>query len=961
MTQSKFKYRSADATPTYFTPQGESKPFQPFDIQAASQPILDALKEDKEIALGNVKRTGDNELSWMRIEHEAAQKQAQHEADVEKINAAYDLDQLKQFSTTAAGMLQTAATMRAEHIKKKALNQLLKLKVTDEETFNKVVLGFDKVEDANGAVINSGALQGYLEILKKDPSKGSSLRLAQSIIDASGYKRKVLREAMLGDQIKLIPERQAFLKENHIPEWTKSEANPNGFTFNQMVKGDPTGYTTDDQYRDFEKEIDGLILERHFIPYHSAQTIASQVLPGFDKSQKDSIANRKAQGLLSEKAEYERNNNKNTATIIDRSYGRYGGWIGEQMTNHVRQLAAELEDGATLSERMSKAWIKKLDNLHDLYDAGGITYAQALKAVHGEFKVDSQGLTSINTWREKEVKASGFWAKMDASMMRKNEINKLNKENIINFGIKAMREQFIANDNRPIEETTFQLLVDKLHKMGGGRRSDIEEKLREAQDTVHGLEVEQELKNLSQDYHDFGKLDPSLYSRYSHESMVQARKNGWLKDPAHIISASELKYATTQISNAALAQAKGVENIDRTNVEIRARKFFNDRFTDLISTKDFKNNRSGAYALALSDAKEAAKKNWEEWLLPLTKEELVNKKAIEVRNDIAENVEQGADVQTYAIPAFDTRMEWLIEKIKKNPGIDWRKLINPTTKYPVPAEKINLPISGVNVTTGPQETELFFDKSLMGTGTGQGVYGFVEQQLRARNFDPDKGSNIKPISPADNTNREVNPSRVDVYHTETGVTFNMPEGGDKLIGKTFGQVTPEEWQDLGTPLNKEFLKRMGFKSGYTIDEKSLQQISERWTRLDQGEVKAPTIFDNPRNTIKHSNKVDKEANRQLGDEKEMNGRIYVYSVITGPGPRGGVYNLGWKLKGGLLGALFGNVGLSNVGPRYLPNKTVNPDGFTIDDSGVPNPRHPANDLYFKNRPGLREKLIEQGY
>ena len=139
MHQSKFKYRSADATPTYFTPQGESKPFQPFDIQAASQPILDALKEDKEIALGNVKRTGDNELSWMRIEHEAAQKQAQHEADVEKINAAYDLDQLKQFSTTAAGMLQTAATMRAEHIKKKALNQLLKLKVTDEETFNKVV------------------------------------------------------------------------------------------------------------------------------------------------------------------------------------------------------------------------------------------------------------------------------------------------------------------------------------------------------------------------------------------------------------------------------------------------------------------------------------------------------------------------------------------------------------------------------------------------------------------------------------------------------------------------------------------------------------------------------------------------------------------------------------------------------------------------------------------------------
>ncbi len=47
-------------------------------------------------------------------------------------------------------------------------------------------------------------------------------------------------------------------------------------------------------------------------------------------------------------------------------------------------------------------------------------------------------------------------------------------------------------------------------------------------------------------------------------------------------------------------------------------------------------------------------------------------------------------------------------------------------------------------------------------------------------------------------------------------------------------------------------------------------------------------------------------------------------------------------------------------PRYLPNKTPNKDG-TINEIGVPNPRHPGNNKYFENRPGKRKELIDQGY
>ena len=909
MTQSNFKYSTGQAGSTLFEPKKESKPFDPFDIQAASQPILDALKENKQIEVDNLGRTGDYGLASMKIEHQHEEALARHNANVARINDEYDFEQLSKFSESAQQLFQMGVKHKAEQSKKKALTNFIKLKVHNPELAAKLVKDWDKIKDANDEIINAGALQGHLQLHKKNfPGDAKSLRLAQAWIDSSGWERQALRKAMLADQKKLIGERIAFLKENHIPEWTKSEANPEGFTLQQMVEGDPTGYHTDEQYAAFKAEINGIILERHFIPFHSVQTIATEVLPALDKFDADSDKDRAAQGLYSTRAQHERTQNEKTVKAIDSSYGMDEGYIGREIAKDVYQISGPMEaSGTTASEKMSAAWNKKIDNIADLFEAGAITYPQVLLAMKGEFEIQGQGKTNIDTWRSKEVAETGFWKRINDSVARQNKINELNKENIIKVGVNAMRDQFIANDNRPISEPTFQLLVDKLHEMGGGIRSDIEEKLREAQPTVHGLRVEEELDNMSWDFKEYGKLNPENYGRYSHEAMMKARKNGWLQDPAHILSSSELKSARDDISDAALKEAKrqGEENQDTTNIEIRARRLFKSKFDNLVTQEAFRNNKQGAYDLALSESVAEAKKNYKDWLKPITREELINKKAIAVRKDITENVEIGADVQTYAVPAHDERMEWLKEKIenfkKNNPNGDWRSIINQSTKYPAD--------DGEGGTTD----ELFFDTSVTNNGTGQGRYLYIEQQLRARNFDPDKGSNIKPLAPADNTNREFNPGRVDVYHTETDIPFDIPEGGDKLIGKTFGEVTSEEWQSIipseGLSIDKEqvkvFLKSMGYKPGYTIEDKSLQQIVERLVRLDQGLVKAPTIFDNPRNKIKHTYKEDAKANRQLGDEKEMDGRIYVYSVITGPGSGGGVYKVGWKLKGGLLGALFG--------------------------------------------------------
>ena len=73
MTQSNFKYSTGQAGSTLFDPKKESKPFDPFDIQAASQPILDALRQNKEVEIGNLERTGNYGLESMRTEHANAE------------------------------------------------------------------------------------------------------------------------------------------------------------------------------------------------------------------------------------------------------------------------------------------------------------------------------------------------------------------------------------------------------------------------------------------------------------------------------------------------------------------------------------------------------------------------------------------------------------------------------------------------------------------------------------------------------------------------------------------------------------------------------------------------------------------------------------------------------------------------------------------------------------------------
>ena len=114
LRQTNFKYSSGQAGKTLFEPKKESKPFQPFDKQAASQPLIAALEKNIETEVGNYKRTGDYGLESMRIEQSHALVVQEHNNRVAKLNDEYDLEQFAKFSEGAQNLLMQGLQLRKE-------------------------------------------------------------------------------------------------------------------------------------------------------------------------------------------------------------------------------------------------------------------------------------------------------------------------------------------------------------------------------------------------------------------------------------------------------------------------------------------------------------------------------------------------------------------------------------------------------------------------------------------------------------------------------------------------------------------------------------------------------------------------------------------------------------------------------------------------------------------------------
>ena len=119
MEKSNFKYSSGAAGGSLFKPSEKDTSYRPFDKQSASQPILQAIENNTKVAVGNLKRTGDQFINTKKIEQANDLWTAKYNAGIADVNTAIKMDKLQSFSKGAKQIVETGIQIyQTEQLKK---------------------------------------------------------------------------------------------------------------------------------------------------------------------------------------------------------------------------------------------------------------------------------------------------------------------------------------------------------------------------------------------------------------------------------------------------------------------------------------------------------------------------------------------------------------------------------------------------------------------------------------------------------------------------------------------------------------------------------------------------------------------------------------------------------------------------------------------------------------------------
>ena len=884
MTQSNFKYSSGQAGKSLFEPKKESKPFDPFDIQAASQPILNALKENKDVEIGNLKRTGDYGLDSMKIEHANAEGVAKHNAYVAAINEKYDLEQFEKFSKGAQDLLKMNVNRIKEDSKKWAYTNLLKMPAPDRT----IVLGkWNQLVGDNGKFVDNAASGIILDTLSSPASRIA----AEDMLRATGYRRKALYDATFAERVAQVPQ----MINHHYSEVRlddpKYPENPTmkELMENQKVKGSANLTSDDIAYSNaLQTKIHGQILEANFFPNYDAKEIYTKVQPVLDQYFGDTT-----QDIINENARRFQEN------LIEDKYQKMfnafqmGGAnkevnIAQTITDDNYNMWAKIDE-----EGFSGATKKSLKGILDLARADKISTIEARDVLDQKIEVKGQChypdkktgkcYTTLRLWRGKDIAAVDFENELMKIGAKDAGIKKLDYKGMITYAKDNLQELFANSLNKPITTSTMESLVDLVYKRVGGRRSDIAKELYESVDTVQGLTDEKGLEELAK-ASDYGKRprDPKDYQHISHQAMLKAQEKGYLTASDSYLSKSELKSfdnITKPIGINLIAGEGGTEiqaAIDLPNFQDNARLILEANYYHELRTNptlDKSANLAEARTKTLKFL--ADEKNLETLKGPRIESA---ERAAERHRHAVELNEAGTN--QIALSGFKDRIKLGIKEIMMYRGAgDTRSL----------SELISTTYVKENGTTG-----VFFDDNWRAAArtAQQSPEKFLQTQLRLNGYN--EKTNIYTVPEGDNKIKESGgqdaQKRVDTNNTHPDLEAQLEElkankpkperAGDEFMGQKVrpakyrspdGQlITPERdpdglmgWEEqvkaleekirlqkeesdklIGEPIgpnkqklseifgypisqSNEFLKRLGFKNSDTITEVELAHISRR--------------------------------------------------------------------------------------------------------------------------------------
>ena len=887
MPQSNLKYSSRQAGVTLFTPQAQSKPYDPYVIPIEN--ITKSLDKARDAEIGNLRATGNAGITNLELEHRQIQNLEEHNAKVADINEKWDLEKFSAFSRGAQNLLGQYYDHQIAEGKRRGLTSYLELSVKAPNTAAALVEDWHKIFDSNGTVINQGILNGHLSLLKGDP-----LRLAQQWINSSGYERKTLLESMLADQLKLIPDRRAYLKQNWKAPWTKTKENPEGFTFNEMISDNPTGDETRDEFSTYLAAIDGFILDNHFTALgYSVETIATKVLPVLKKGADLDIQAAGNEQKLAEKGRYLKNRNR---TLLDTLLtGGSGGEIARTISKDIYELHGQLNP-----EGIKGEWKDTLNDIVDLYKTDQISLVEVYAFLHDEFEVDGQGKQTVATWRSNELAETDFMNKIWLVTWADIKETERTYDNWIKVGKDALSEHYLLYGNKPVNEDVFNRIAELIHSKGGGRLKDIKQELRKSIDTEQGLEDDDALSDmLRQSSNGQSPVSASLFPGASPEAIEKGFEKGYLTAEDNVITPQRSKSLKADFSKIARDKLKA-QNLwdqvgDQENISDNALDYYKTQYFDYLG-KNPSLGAQGAHNFAIQQTHDYIEKNWENMKQTPDK----NQENVQYRNTFRDELSNTQPGERVRLSPFKERIEYSIEYIQRaRQRGDNRSL-----------EKL-IPAMWENENG---EYVPFFDDAweIAQMMTGRTRNGLLRDQLLAYGYDSE--TNQYKQAPVDQHYYQYRASRpiVDELHKDGRIDTgnyswaNVPkEFQEQPLSQISTMPLDVQMESFGFPITREFLTRAGFKSSQPFNEETHEILSQRYAKINgPNPPRWPSVYDGIKTgkVIKYSRIEDKRAGRQLGDTKlGPIGNTLVYSVISASD---GMEYWGWKGQDGLLKDLW---------------------------------------------------------
>lgn len=522
MTQNKYKYSSSQAGSSLFKPFAEGGRFadKHFDKQAASQPMIDQFNKNTDAIVGALRETGNRNLDWIKIDHAHQEAMMKHNADIDKLNREYDLEQWSKFSQGALRLLQQGLEIRKTQQTKAGYANILKTRTTQPNLYQEYIDNIEIFEKGKKSVEDKGFIEAWRNKFR-DP------RLAKSIIDATGWEKAAIADATLADRISALPMRHKHLIENS--KYSINELLPDPSVVINDVDWDLNKPIT---YVEFMEQVDLSFKDKtqpewvtqihngfmgrnaeflidtfkpgdkFGVPY---KTMLTEVQPHIDK-----LLTQHTLGYAQKHSSHfvetlRTRRDAGVKTIFQKGIGLGQNDTGQAFVDAVdRDWPSFQEPGDTEAQARYKSFVHKLRtaiNLQASDPNSGATLIELYGLYNSEIKNHrslSPGQTGkINELYKKAFEETDFLNTIEAQARAKLKLTKDNKENGVKTLLQAVREQ--VRQNGPLKEIELQQLAQAGAERGYGTQADLATKILDEMPTEKGLNIDQWVRRIKND------------------------------------------------------------------------------------------------------------------------------------------------------------------------------------------------------------------------------------------------------------------------------------------------------------------------------------------------------------------------------------------------------------------------------------------------------------------------------